>query len=91
MPASTGCDGIFCVLPTFVYLHTLYWVDTTSLFKARLHIAFYTERGDALGQATRGGCECPISGGIQRQVECGSGQPGLAVGNSTHNREVETR
>ena len=33
--------------------------------------------------------EC--SGGTQGQAGCGSGQPGLAVGNPAHNRGVETR
>jgi len=35
-------------------------------------------------------CGCPIPGGIQGQVGCGSGQPGLVVGNAAHSR-VETR
>jgi len=28
----------------------------------------------------------PIPGGIQGQAGCGSGQPGLVVGNSAHSR-----
>ena len=39
----------------------------------------------------QGGCGCPIPGGIQGQAGCGSGQPGLAVGDPAHSREVETR
>ena len=46
--------------------------------------------GDALEQAAQGGCGCPIPGGIQGQAECGSGQPGLVVGDSAHSRGVET-
>ena len=33
----------------------------------------------------------PISGGIQGQAGCGSGQPGLVVGDCAHRRRVETR
>jgi len=38
----------------------------------------------------QGSCGCPIPGGIQGQAGCGSGQPGLLVGNPAHSREVET-
>jgi len=37
------------------------------------------------------GCGCPIPGGIQGQAGCGSGQPGLVVGDPAHSRGVETR
>ena len=33
----------------------------------------------------------PIPGGIQGQAGCGSGQPGLLVGDPAHSRGVETR
>ena len=33
---------------------------------------------------------CSIPGGIQVQVGCGSGHPGLVVGDPVHSREVET-
>ena len=36
-------------------------------------------------------CGCPIPGGIQGQTGCGSGQPGLVVGDPAHRREVETK
>jgi len=39
----------------------------------------------APGQAT------VISGGIQGQAGCGSGQPGLVVGNPAHSRGVEAK
>lgn len=52
---------------------------------------FFTRGGDALEQVAQGGCGCPIPGGIQGQAGCGSGQPGLVVGNPAHSREVETR
>ena len=39
----------------------------------------------------QGGCGYPILGGIQGQAGCGSGQPGLEVGNPTCGRGVETR
>ena len=42
-------------------------------------------------QVAQGGCGCPIPAGIQGQAGCGSGQPGLVVGNPAHSRGVETR
>jgi len=45
----------------------------------------------ALEQVAQGGCGCPIPAGIQGQAGCGSGQPGLLVGNPAHSRGVETR
>ena len=53
--------------------------------------SFLTEGGDTLEHVAQGGCRCPIPGGIQGQAECGSGQPGLAVGDPEHSRGVETR
>jgi len=41
-------------------------------------------------QVAQGGCGCPIPGGIQGQAGCGSGQPGLLVGDPAHSRGVET-
>jgi len=32
---------------------------------------------------------CPIPGGIQGQAGCGSGQPGLLVGNPAHSRGLK--
>jgi len=37
----------------------------------------------------QGGCGCPIPGGIQGQAGCGSGQPGLLVGDPAHSRGME--
>jgi len=36
-------------------------------------------------------CGCPIPGGIQGQAGCGSGQPGLLVGDPAQSRGVEAR
>ena len=36
-------------------------------------------------------CGYPIPGGIQGQAGCGSGQPGLVVGDPAHDKEVETK
>jgi len=44
----------------------------------------------ALEQVAQGGCGCPIPGGIQGQAGCGSGQPGLVVGDPTLSRGVGT-
>jgi len=35
------------------------------------------------------GCGCPIPGGIQGPAGCGSGQPGLVVGNPAHSRGLK--
>jgi len=40
-------------------------------------------------QVAQGGCGCPIPAGIQGQAGCGSGQPGLLVGDPAHSRGVE--
>ena len=39
----------------------------------------------------RRGCGCPNHGGVEGQAGCGSGQPGLVVGDPAHSRGVETR
>ena len=36
-----------------------------------------------------GGCGCPIPAGIQGQAGCGSGQPGLLVGDPADSRGLE--
>ena len=41
-------------------------------------------------QVMEEGCECPIPGGIQGQAGCGSGQPGLLVGDPAHSRGLES-
>ena len=45
----------------------------------------------SLNYLVQGGCGHPIPGGIihQGQAGCGSGQPGLVVGNPAHSRGVE--
>ena len=48
--------------------------------------AFHSEGGDTLEQVAQGGCGCPIPEGIQGQAGCGSGQPGLMVGDPAHSR-----
>ena len=52
---------------------------------------FHTESGVAMEQVAQGGCGCPIPEGIQSQAGCGSGHPGLVVGNPAHSRGVETQ
>ena len=50
---------------------------------------FHPEGGDAVEQVAQGGCGCPIPGGIQGQAGCGSGQPGLLVGDPAHSRGLK--
>ena len=52
---------------------------------------FHSEGGDALNRLPKGGCGCPIPGGIQDQAGCGSGQPDVVISNPAHSRGVETR
>jgi len=40
-------------------------------------------------QVAQGGCGCPIPAGIQGQAGCGSGQPGLLVGDPAHSRGLD--
>ena len=40
-------------------------------------------------QVAQGGCGCPNPAGIQGQAGCGSGQPGLVVGDPAHSRGLE--
>ena len=51
----------------------------------------FTQGGDALEQVVdaQGGCGCPIPAGIQGQAGCGSGQPGLVVGDPAHSRGLK--
>ena len=62
-------------------------------FRLDIRRTFFTQSkgGDALEQVAQGGCGCPIPGGIQGQAGCGSGQPGLVVGDPAHSRGIETR
>ena len=61
-------------------------------FRLDIRRKFFTQRVVThLEQVAQGGCGCPIPGGIQGQAGCGSGQPGLVVGDPAHSRGVETR
>ena len=66
------------------------WVDSgrTSQLTREIEV-FHSEGGDALEQVAQGGCGCPIPGGIQGQAGCGSGQPGLVVGDPAHSRGLK--
>ena len=54
----------------------------------------HRESGEVLEQATWRGCGCAILGGVQDQVGCGPGQPGLVpdleVGSPVSGRGVGT-
>ena len=45
--------------------------------------------GGLESSVAQGGCGCPIPAGIQGQAGCGSGQPGLLVGDPAHSRGLE--
>ena len=50
---------------------------------------FHPEGGDTLEQVAQGCRGHPIPGGIQGQAGCGSGQPGLVVGDPAHSRGLK--
>ena len=58
-------------------------------FRLDIRRKFFTEGGDVLEQVAQGGCGCPIHAGTQGQAGCGSGQPGLVVGDPAHSRGLE--
>jgi len=60
-------------------------------FSLDIRRRFFTQRVVTLEQIAQRSCGCPIPGGIQGQAGCGSGQPGLVVGNPADSRGVETR
>jgi len=70
-------EGIECILGKFAY-------DT----KLGGNVD-HSEGSDTLEQVAQGGRGCPIPGGIQGQAGCGSGQPGLVVGNPAHSRGLK--
>ena len=49
------------------------------------HSVFFSPRTPCVSDY----CGCPIPGGIQGQAGCGSGQPGLLVGDPAHSRGLE--
>ena len=59
-------------------------------FRLDIRKKVFTQGGEALERVVQGGCGCPIPGGIQGQAGCGSGQPGLVVGDPAHGKMVET-
>ena len=65
--------------------------NTHTNIKGYQEEVFHPEGGDALEEVAQGGCGCPIPGGIQGQAGCGSGQPGLVVGDPAQSRGVGTR
>ena len=60
-------------------------------FRLDIRRKFFTQGGDTVEQVAQEGCGCPIPGGIQGQAGCGSGQPGLVVGDPAHSKGVKTR
>ena len=50
----------------------------------------HKEGGEALKHIVQRSCVCPIPGGVQGQVEWGSGQPDLASDNPAHGRGYGT-
>jgi len=58
-------------------------------FRLGIRVKFFTEGVDALEQVAQGGCGCPITGSIQGQAGCGSGQPDLVVGDPAHSRRLK--
>jgi len=59
-------------------------------FRLDIRRKFFPQRVVSTEQVAQGGCGCPIPGGTQGQAGCGSGQPGLLVGDPAHSRGVGT-
>jgi len=51
---------------------------------------FHPEGGDALNRLPQEAVDAPIPAGIQGQAGCGSGQPGLVVGDPAHSRGLKS-
>ena len=77
--------------PTVVWVSCMKAVGILIFVLCIWQMMIVKEGGDALEQVAQGGCGCLIPGGIQGQAGCGSGQPGLLVGDPAHSRGVETR
>ena len=55
-------------------------------------LCLYTQRVVThWNRSSKEAVDAAIPGGTQGQAGCGSGQPGLVVGNPAHSRGVETR
>ena len=67
------------------------FVSKLSLGYRNTKVIQYTMIGKALEYVAQVGCRCSISGGIQGQAGCGSGQPSLVVDDPAHGRGVETQ
>ena len=50
---------------------------------------FYSKGGEALAQVAWRGSGCPVLGDSQGRAGCGSGQPGLVVGDPAHSRGLK--
>jgi len=80
LPVNTRWDpqfSLFC-FELFTYLLPMHYQPMSVLPEWQFQCTF-----------AQGGCGCPIPGGIQGQAGCGSGQPGLLVGNPAHSRGLE--
>jgi len=54
-------------------------------------VVFHPGGDDTLEQVAQRSGGCLVPGGIQGQAGCGSGQPGLVVGDPACGRSVEIR
>ena len=78
------------LIAAFQYLKGAYKQEGEQLFtrvdsdRIRGNEVFHSEGDVTLEQVAQRGCGCPIPGGIQGQAGCGSGQPGLVVGDPVH-------
>jgi len=59
------------------------------VFESVIECSVITQRWWRTEQVAQGGCGCPIPADIQGQAGCGSGQPGLLVGDPAHSRGLE--
>jgi len=70
-------------------MHLYVYINKNGTEKKVVQASFAVHARSALEQVAQGGCGCPIPAGIQGQAGCGSGQPGLLVGDPAHSRGLE--
>jgi len=71
----------------------MFWMFFVGTFACSCMLPTYEFKASTLSshlpKVAQGGCGCPIPAGIQGQAGCGSGQPGLLVGDPAHSRGLE--
>jgi len=87
---SYGLHGSSCKEQHSAFCLVIEWENNNNNNNRGKNRGSFSPRGWwCTEQVAQGGCGCPIPAGIQGQAGCGSGQPGLLVGNAAHSRGLE--